>query len=427
MKLLDQKTENHQVLLTVELEQAEVETSKDEAYQRLVKRTDIPGFRKGKAPREILERHLGPQAVFDDAMQDLIPKTCFNIIDEQKIDIYASPSIRMTKTDPVTFEAVVPLRPEITLGDYNAIKMKPPAAEIKEEDVDKVVNRLRKQCATWEDVDKAAAFGDVVVIDIDSNIGDSPYISEKGAQFQIVAGGSFPVKGFSEQLEGMSKGEEKEFRLTFAEDYPDKDKAGKEVSFKVKLIGIQEEKLPELNDDFVKNITPEIKTLAELRERIKNDLTQRAEDNIKMDFEDKVVDALVEKSQIEFPPFLVEAEIDNMIEQYYERVRRSVGSQEEFDQIINMSPREKLSQNYHDQAVQRVKRSLVIAKIVDTEKYETSDAEIDDYIEKLTADAGAKREEQKEILNSEDNRENIRRWMTMRKAVLMLVEKAQSD
>jgi trigger factor len=427
MKLLDQKTENHQVLLTVEMEPAEVNASMDAAYQRLVKQADIPGFRKGKAPREVLERHLGSQAVFDDAMQDLIPQTCANIIEEQKIDIYARPSIRMTQADPVTFEATVPLRPDVTPGDYNLIKIKPPVADIKDEDVDKVVNRLASQCATWENIEKAAAFGDLVIIDVESSIGDKPYISEKGASYQMVAGTQSPMKGFAEQLEGMSSGDEKEFKLNFADDYPEKEKVGVEVRFKVKLTGVKQERLPELNDAFVKTVTPGIETLVELRERIKSDLKHREEDRIRLEFEDKVLDALVEKSQMEFPPLLVESEIDRMIDQYFERVQRSVQSKEEFDQIIKMTPQDKLRKNYHEQAVQRVKRSLVLSKVVEMGKFETDDAEIDKQISRFVEDAGEKQEEQLKMLNSEDNRESVRRWVTMRKAVNLLVEKAQVD
>jgi trigger factor len=427
MKLLDQKTENHQVLLTVEMEPAEVNASMDAAYQRLVKQADIPGFRKGKAPREVLEHHLGSQVVFDDAMQDLIPQTCANIIEEQKIDIYANPSIRMTQADPVTFEATVPLRPDVKLGDYNIIKMKPPVADIKDEDVDKVVNRLARQCATWEIVEKTAAFGDMVIIDIESNIGDKPYISEKGASYQMVAGSQSPMKGFAEQLEGMSSGDEKEFTLNFADDYPEKEKVGVEVRFKVKLTGVKQETLPVLNDAFVKTVTPGIENMSELRERIKSDLVHREEDRIRLEFEDKVLDALVEKSQMEFPPLLVESEVNRMIEQYFERVQRSVQSKEEFDQIIKMTPQDKLRKNYHDQAEQRVKRTLVLSKIVELERFETNDTEIDEQISRFVEDSGEKREEQSKMLNSADNRESVRHWVTMRKAINLLVEKVQAD
>ena len=426
MKLIEQKTENHQAMLTVELEPEEVETSMEATFKRMAKETTVPGFRKGKAPRDVLERHIGRQAVFDEAMQDLIPRTCTRVIEEQNIEVYARPTLSMTSTDPVTFQAVIPLRPVIELGDYNSIRMKLPEVEIKEEQVDMVVNRLQRQCATWEEADGPVTMGNLAVLDVESNIGEVPYISQKGAQFQL-GGSPEPVLGFTEEILGMEKGAEKEFTLKFPEKHPDTSTAGKEVHFKVTLTEIRQEKLPELNDEFVKTVTPGIETLEALRDNIRRDLKQREEERVRLEHEDKVTDALVEISKLEFPPQLVESEIDNLIEQYHERVRRSVRSQEEYDHIIKLSPEEKLRKDYLDGATTRVKRNLVVAKLVEAENLETSDEEVDHQIERFVEDAGDKQEERRKMLNAEENRYNIKRWHTARKAIKLLVDIAQAD
>jgi len=426
MKLVEQKTENHQAILTVELEPEEVETSMEAAFKRMAKETTVPGFRKGKSPRDVLERHLGKQAVFDEAMQELIPQTCTSIIEEQNIAVYARPTLSMTSTDPVTFQAVIPLRPVVELGDYNSIRMKMPEAEIKDEQVDMVVDRVRRQCATWEVKEGPVTMGNVAVLDVESNIGDVPYISQRGAQFQL-GGSPEPVLGFAEEIIGMEKEQEKEFTLKLSDQHSDPETAGQEVHFKVKLHEVRQEKLPELNDEFVKTATPGIETLEALRDHIRGDLKLREEERIRLDYEDKVIDALVEKSTLEFPPQLVENEIDNLIEQYHERVRRSVRSQEEYDHIVKLSPEEKLRKDYLATATTRVKRNLVVAQLVEAENLETSDEEIDRQIERFVEDAGDKQEERRKMLNTEENRYNIKSWHTARKGIKLLVDKAQQD
>ena len=426
MKLIEQKTENHQAVLTVELEPEEVETSMEAAFKSMAKETTVPGFRKGKAPRDVLERHLGKQAVFDEAMQELIPQTCTRVIEEQNIAVYLRPTLNITSTDPVTFRAVIPLRPVVELGDYNNIRMKMPEAEITDEQVDMVVDRVRRQCATWEIVDGPVTMGNVAVLDVESNVGEVPYISQKGAQFQL-GGSPEPVLGFAEEIIGMEKDQEKEFTLRFPDQHPDTELAGKEVHFKVKLNEVRQEKLPELNDEFVKTVTPGIETLEALRGQIRADLKQREEERIRLDHEDKVIDALVAKSKLEFPPQLVESEIDSLIEQYHERVRRSVHSQEEYDHIVKLSPEEKLRKDYLATATTRVKRNLVVAQLVEAENLETSDEEVDRQIERFVEDAGDKQEKRREMLNAEENRYNIKRWHTARKGIKLLVDKAQQD
>ena len=427
MKVIERKTENHQELLTVEMEQAEVDAALNKAYEELVNEVNIDGFRKGKAPREVLERYVGKDELFDHAMKGSLPKVLGDIIAENKIQVYATPSLRVTKKDPVVFEAVVPLPPDVKLGDYNSIKMKPPEVKIEDKAVDEMLERARHQCADWEVTGQPAELKDMAVVDVESSIDGAEFINEKGASFQILAGWRFPAPGFSEELLGLKTGDEKEFKLKLPDDYADKEKASKEVNFKIKMVDIRREKLPELDDAFAKQVSPTVEGMAALRDMIKTDLFRRTETETRTSFEEKVLDALVEKSEVEFPPVLVEMELDRMVQQYVDRLRDSTQNEEEFNAIMRMTSEEKLRETYRPQAVQHVKRNLVIAKVIEAEKVEATGAEIDLQIATLTANAGDKLKEQTTYLNQPENRDSLRWWLNTQKAKKLLVDKAQAD
>ncbi|GAG23698.1 unnamed protein product, partial [marine sediment metagenome] len=261
---------------------------------RLVKKTDVPGFRRGKAPRAILERYLSKESLFEDALSNLLPKACEKAIKEQKLETIAQPHIEVAQTDPVIFKAVVSLRPTVKLGDYHHIQVTAEPVEVNEDDVSAIIERLRHQHAAWEPVERPVGFNDLVVLDIESNIEDKPFINQKGAQYQVLQNYSFPVPGFAEQLLGMGRDEEKEFQLQFPLDYPKGELAGKEASFKVRVVEIKQERLPELNDEFAKEIDPNFETLDSLREQVLADLRLRAEEKARIDFEEQVTEAVVD-------------------------------------------------------------------------------------------------------------------------------------
>lgn len=425
MKLLDRKTENCQALLTIEMEPAEVEQSLEKSYGRLVKKTEIPGFRKGKAPRDVLERHVGKASLLEDALDYLLPRACADAIEEHKIKAIANPTIKVTKTEPVVFEAVVPLPPVVKLADYHRFKMKPEPVKLKKGDVDTVISKLRQQGATWEPVVRPVKLGDMVVIDVTGSIDDKPFLSEQGAHLPVVGGASFPAPGFSEQIVGMKPDKPKEFRLSLPENYPDSGMAGKEAVFKVKALEVKEKKLPELNDDFAKTVAPGIKTAKALKERITADLKQGAGEKSRIDFEQRVISTLVEKSTLEFPPVLVDVEVDRMIGQQLERLRAGASSPEEYSELVKQTSREELTKQYRPLAERRVKSSLVLDRVVEAEKIETKDSDIDAEIEQMTQNAGDKKEERQKILNNPRNRESIGQMLTTREAVKRLVDIAR--
>jgi len=276
-------------------------------------------------------------------------------------------------------------------------------------------------------VERPAQMLDMVVMDIESHAGDKPFINENNSNFQLLPDMSFPAPGFTDQLVGMEAGQEKEFTLQLADNYGDKALAGQEVSFKVKAHEVKGEKLPEVDDAFAKQLSAEFENMDAVRQRVKEDLTARDQENKRVAFEDKVVDALVDASQMEFPPLLVDIEVDRMVRQYVDRIRRSVRTEDEFKSFLSMTNEEKLRASYRPRAVQQIKRSLVLAKVAEQQQLVARDEEINEQIEALTAGAGERRDEQRRRLGTEESKEGLRDWIVTRKAINYLVEKAQAE
>ncbi len=425
MELLSKKIENKQAFLTIQLESAEVEESLEKSYQKLVQKTDIPGFRKGKAPRSVLEQHIGKDSLLDDALNSLIPKTCAQAIEEQKIEFIAQPDIKVTKKDPVIFEAIVPLPPTVKLTDYYKIKMKLGSVKVRKDAVDDAIEDLRHNNATYEPVERPVKVNDLVTLDVESSIVDKTLISEKGVDYQVISGISWPAPGFPEQLLGMTSGEEKEFRLKLSKNYPERELAEKEVLFKVKVIGVKEEKLPELNDNFAKNIAPSIKNLDSLKEEIYNNLKNRAEEETRINLEQQLCDIVINKSEVEYPPIMVDIEVDHMVNQELERWAMTSRSRDEYMKKLESMPEEELRSKFRPSAVDRVTGSLVLGKVAEEEKIEVSDAEIDAEIELRTQNTGSRQDEQKRLLNNPQSRATIGRILTMKKTVQRLAEIAK--
>lgn len=427
MKVTREKTENSQAFLTIEMEPAEVEESLDKSYQRLVKKTNIPGFRKGKVPREILERYLGKESLFEDAINHLIPQAYEKAIKEQEIDPIAQAQVEVAQTDPVVvFKATVPLPPTVELGDYHQIQVAPSPVEFADGDVDAAIERLRHQRAAWEPVERPVAFDDLVVLDIDSTIDDKPFIKQKGVQYQVLRDLTFPAPGFPEQLLNMKRDEEKEFKLQFSTDNPKSELAGKESAFKVKVTEVKQEILSELDDEFAKGISPDFPTLASLRERVSADLKLGAEERARRDFEERAIDAVVALAQVAFPPVLVEVEIDRLIREQMRQWQMDSRGLEKYLKSVNKTP-EELREELRPLATKRTTRSIVLGKIAEEEKIEVSDAEINAEVERMVSGAGEKKEELQKFFDSPQSRESVKQLLMARKTVEKLVEIAKSS
>ena len=428
MKVTREKTENAQAYLTVEMDPAEVEESIEKSFRRLVRTKKVPGFRVGKTPRSIFEKYYSRESLLDDALDTLLPEAYKKAIQEQEIEPIANPQIELTQTEPVIFKAVVPLKPTVKLGDYHQIRIETEAPkEISEKDIDDVIEALRHQNATWEPADdKEVTSGNLLTLDIWSNVEDKPYINQKGAQFQATAGATFPVAGFVEQLFGMKKDEEKDFELEFPKDDPRTDYAGKTGKFKVRINGIKEEKLPEINEDFAKQIGEEFTTVESLKEKISANLKERAEDDRRLAYEDNVLEAASGQSEIEFPEVLVDSEIHRIIDQRFR-------TRQEFEAYLQNvgKTEEEVHSDLHEEltpvATTRVKRALMLGKVAEEEKLEVSDSEVDSDIERMLESTTSNKEALEKSLNNPEVRESIHNSLLTRKTIERLVQIAKGE
>ena len=426
MKVTKDKTENSQAFLTIEMEPAELEESLEESYHHLVKKTNIPGFRKGKASRAVLEGYIGKESLFDEALHHLLPHAYAKAIGEQKIEAIAQPHIEIVQHDPLIFKATVPLPPTVKPGDYHQLQFTPEPVELKEDDVNAAIEQLRHQHAIWEPVERPVEFDDMVVMDIESNVEGESFINQKEAQFQVIRDLTGPVPGFAEQIPGMTQGGEKEFNLQFPSDYSRGELAGKEASFKVKVAEIKQEKLPELNDELAEEIDPKFETLDSLREEVSSQLKLRAEERAKVEFEERVIEGAVDLAEVEFPPILVEIEVDQLLSQRLRRWQMSGEAVEEYLNSVNKTE-EELREELRPMAAKRVTRSLVLGKIVDEEKIEVSDSEVETEVENMAESAGENKDELRKSLNTPQAHESIKQLLLGRQAVQRLIEIAKGS
>jgi trigger factor len=420
-----EKTENCQAYLTIELEPAEVEKALETSYRRLVNKTNVPGFRKGKTPRAVLERYLGKDSLLDEALNTLVPEAYANAIKEQEIEAIAQPSIEITQTDPLVFKAIVPLRPTVELGDFRNIRVTPEPVTVTEDDINAVIEQLRHQQATWEPVERTAESGDMVILDIESSIDGEPFFNREDAQFKLVPEAVFPAPGFSAEIAGAAVDEEREFQIELTEDYPREELRGKTASFKVKIKEIKQEILPELTDEFAKAINQEYQDLDALREQVTANLKQGAEEKARADLEEKVVKAVAEVTQVDFPPILVESEIDRMINQQLQRWQMT-DKLEEYLRIINKT-NEELRDELRPLATERVTNALILGEVAEKEKVEASDTEVDAEVDNMMKNVTENTEEFGKFLGTPESREAIRRSLVTRKTVQLLVDITTKD
>jgi trigger factor len=426
LKVTKDKVENSQAFLTVEMEPAEMEDGMQHAYEHVVKKANIPGFRKGKAPRAIVERTLGKSRLLEEALDRLLPQAYEQALKEQTIEPYAQPELEITQADPLIFKAVVPLMPTVALGDYRSIRMTPEPVDVKEENITAVMEELRHQHATWEPVARPLDYNDMAVIDVNSEVEEKPYYKKVAAQMQITRDIISPAPGFAAQIVGMKKDEEKEFNITFPADYPNNNVAGKEGHFKVKLHEIKEEKLPELNNELAAQVSPDLKNLDALREEVAKSLKLRAEERARMDFEEKLINAVVEQAKVEYPPVLVNLEINRILTEQARQLQLTGQGMDQYLKSVNKTA-EQLQEELRPVATKNVTASLVLSKIAGEEKIEVTEPDIENGINNMTRNiASDKKEEFRKLLDTPQTRESLKQSLKTRKTIERLAEIAKN-
>jgi len=409
------------MVMKVEIEPAEIDASLEHAYHHVVKEVAIPGFRKGKTPRAVLEQYVGKEALRKEALEELLPELCIKIIEEQKLEVVAQPQVEILQEDPVVFKATFSLRPEVELGDYRSIRIEKPAVEVGDSEADEFMQKLRERHGDWAPVSRPAGFEDLVIIDVTQGEKGGEAKSHEGQQVLLVKDSMLPLPGFSEHLAGMAVGEEKQFTIAFAADYRLKELAGKEFEFKVKLNEVKEKHLPELDDEFAKSLGEGMDTIDALRKYAADGLKRAAEDRASKEYEDKVMEAVVNSvAKLEYPPVLVEDEINRTMRDR-DMAMRDRGGLRGYLKAFKKTE-EQLREEIRPRAVEQVRRELVLGKLAEDEKITVTPAEIEAEIEGLMKGAGEDAERLQELFGSPQAQQVMENRMIARKAVLKLVD-----
>jgi trigger factor len=412
---------NCQTALTIEAEDSELSKSLDEAYHHLVKEISVPGFRKGKTPRDVLVQHIGKKNLLDDALEHLIPQLYRQAIDSQQLTPIAQPQIEITQTEPVIFRALVSVQPEIKLGDYHSIRLEPPPDTIiGEEEIAAAMEQIREKQGVWMPVERPVELRDLVTMDIEASVGEKPWLNHKGILFEVDKDSRSPVPGFASHLEGVEKGKDKSFSVTIPDDYPIKEVAGKEGAFKVGVTEIKEKQLPEIDDKLVKSAGYD--NLEDMKTKLTDDLRARAEVRNRLELRQKALDSLVEMSEVNYPPVLEDEEIVGLLRDEAQRF----GFKDVADYVEKTSKtEEELKQALQPVAKKRLTQGLVLGKLAEAEKIEVSASEVDNKIDDIANDAEDKEKEKtRQFFSLPQVRQSIEQSLLTQKTMDRLLEMA---
>jgi trigger factor len=422
MKVSKEDLGNRQRVLTIEAEAVEMDKSLDQAYHHLVSEVNVPGFRKGKAPRAVLVQHIGKNSLLEEALEHLVPQLYRQAIESEKLEPIAEPEVEITQTEPLVFKAKVPLRPEINLGDYHSSKLEPgPAAEVTQKEVTAALEQFRERQGAWIPADRPVDFGDLVTMNIQAEVDGKPWLTHKDILYEVNKDSTSPVPGFVSQLKGVEKGRESAFSLTIPEDYPLADMRGKEASFKVTVTEVKQKQLPDLDDKLAKGAGYD--DLAAMKKKVAADLKTDAEARKRSELRQKALDALVEISEIQYPPVLENEEINELLRSDAQRL----GFKEVSDYLKKLNKTvEQIEEELRPIARKRLIQSLVLGKLAEQENIEISPSEVDNRVEEL-AGAAEDKENAKQFFSLPQVRQSIEQSLRTQKTLDRLLEVATGD
>jgi trigger factor len=421
LKVDVEETTSYQRVLTIEVPSETVETEVEKLFSELAKTATHPGFRKGKVPRKIIEGKFR-KSVRQEAIETAITSSVRTALDEQKLVPLTEPELGETKFDdegPLSFKVTVEVKPAVKLGQYKGLELKRPKTEVTDEEIDKVLERLRISQAKYIPVDRPVEKGDFIVFDFESFEDGKPLENGKGENFPLEVGSGAFGEDFENQLVGVAKDEQKRIAVTYPEDFSAKELAGKEIEFDVKVKDVKLRELPELDDDFAKDLG-EHETL----EKLKADLTERLEKDMKERIanflRDQAVLKITADSEVEIPPKLGAKIAASLFE---EETRRMAGEGVSHEQIA--AQQEKISEFAENEAARQLKLTFVTDEIAKQEDLSVSDEELNERLEQMAEESGTRGSELREYFKSERVRERYRERLRLNKILDFVVDNAK--
>ncbi len=398
MIISQDEIQDRQTVLHIELEENDVDPFINRAYQRVVQKANIPGFRKGKAPRSVIEQFYGKDYLLNEIIETMLPEMTFQAIQEQELDAVGLPSIDLQEINPVKFNATIPLRPEIELNAYKDIRIEKQEIEITEESINERLEQLRLSIATWEPFESEIEEGNMITAQIKCSLSEEIIIEESDAVYLVNEEIGRPFPGFSTKLIGLKVDSQDSFELEIAEDFSDPKLAGQTINCEVLIKDIKHRVLPELNDDFAKGIGEGYETLDELKEEIQKGIQTESEQQSNFDFRESIIESVIKEANISVPPLLIQNEAENIIQQHTQMVTQANMAIQDYLQSIGKTE-EELQNEAQEEAEGRIKRSFLISKIAEEENIEISDDEIEIKIQEIFSNSEG------EIPNSTQNEE----------------------
>lgn len=423
MSVQVEKLEKNMAKLTVEVPAEEVEKALQAAYMKEKNKISIPGFRKGKVPRAMIEKMYGAAVFYEEAANILIQDNYAAAMEESKEDIVSRPTIDVVQIEagkPFIFTAEVAVRPEVTLGKYKGVQVTKIDTTVTDEEVEAALEKeQQKNSRTVTVTDRSVANGDTAVIDFEGFVDGVAFEGGKGENHPLEIGSHSFIDTFEDQLVGHNTGDEVEVNVTFPEKYQAADLAGKPAVFKVKINEIKTKELPELNDEFASEVS-EFDTLAEYKEDLRKHLEVEKENEAKRTKEDEALKKIIDKSTMELPEAMIDTQCENMINEFAQRIAQSGLSMEQYMQFSGMTI-DGLKEQVRPEAETRIKSSLVLEQIAKDENIEVSEDEINAEIEKMAAQYGMEADKLKEYLGDAE-KESIKRDLAVTKAVDLIME-----
>ena len=425
MSLQVEKLEKNMAKLTIEVSAEDLDKAMEKAYQKQKSRISLPGFRKGKAPRKMIESMYGKGVFMEDAVNSLVPQEYTKALGECDLEIVSQPEINVTQMEPgkaLIFTADVAVKPEVTLGDYRGVEVPKSEIAVTDEEVDAEVKKEQdKNARTVAVEDRAAANGDITTLDVEGFVDGVAFEGGKGTDYALTLGSGTFIPGFEDQLVGANTGDHVEVKVTFPEEYQAKELAGKEAVFQCDVKKIETKEVPELDDEFAKDVS-EFDTLAEYKEDVKKKLTEKKEKEARTAKENAAVDKAIENAQMDIPELMTKTECRQMMDDFSRRMQQQGLSMEQYFQFTGQSM-DKMMEDMKPQALKRIQTRLVLEKVAEAENIQPSEEEITEEIQKM-ADAYKMEADKIREAIGESGLEQMKKDMAVQKAVTVIADAA---
>ena len=426
MSLQVEKMEKNMAKLTIEVSAEDLDKAMQNAYQKAKGKIAIPGFRKGKAPRKMIEQMYGKGIFLEDAANALIPEHYSKALEECDLEIVSQPEIDVVQAEPgkaFIFTAEVAVKPEVTLGDYKGLEVPKSETEVTDEDVDAEIKKEQeKNSRTVTVEDRGAENGDITTIDFEGFVDGVAFEGGKGTDYPLTLGSGSFIPGFEDQLVGAKAGDHVEVNATFPEEYQAAELAGKAAVFQCDVKKVEAKELPELDDDFAQDVS-EFDTLAEYKEDIKKNLTEKKEKEARAEKENAAVDKAIENAQMEIPDAMVDTQVRQMINDFASRMQSQGLTMEQYFQFTGMTV-EKMQEEMKPQALKRIQTRLVLEKIAEVENIQPTEEEVNEEISKMAEMYKMEADKLKELLGDREL-EQMKKDMAVQKAVTLVADEAK--